>query len=140
MTKIKATGADGIYIGGVSTNNGGQLVKDKVPIVGNNDTVKLLVSDGFVLSSLFDEAGADNVNGVFGTAPTQPPEKLTGEGKKFINDFGGRGRQAARGLHGLRRRSRAGAARRDQPLGRQPVRHPREDVRDRPARLGRRRR
>ena len=25
MTKIKASGADGIYIGGVSTNNGGQL-------------------------------------------------------------------------------------------------------------------
>ena len=30
MTKIKASGADGIYIGGVSANNGGQLVKDKV--------------------------------------------------------------------------------------------------------------
>jgi len=87
MTKIKATGADGIYIGGVSANNGGQLVKDKVSTVGDNNAVKLLVSDGFVLSSLFDEAGADNVNGAYGTAPTTPPDKLTGAGKTFFADF-----------------------------------------------------
>jgi branched-chain amino acid transport system substrate-binding protein len=87
MTKIKATGADGIYLGGVSTNNGGQLVKDKVAGVGDNEAVKLLVSDGFVLSSLFDEAGADNVAGAYGTAPTQPPDKLTGAGADFIADF-----------------------------------------------------
>jgi branched-chain amino acid transport system substrate-binding protein len=92
MTKIKATGADGIYIGGISTNNGGQLVKDKVAGVGDNDAVKLLVSDGFVLSSLFDEAGADNVAGAYGSAPTQPPDKLTGAGADFITEF-----QAAEG-------------------------------------------
>jgi branched-chain amino acid transport system substrate-binding protein len=87
MTKIKATGADGIYIGGVSTNNGGQLIKDKVAVLGDNEKVKVLVSDGFVLSSLFDEAGADNVNGAYGTAPTQPPDKLTGAGAEFISAF-----------------------------------------------------
>ena len=87
MTKIKASGADGIYIGGVSANNGGQLVKDKAQIVGDNDAVKLVVSDGFVLSSLFEEAGKANVEGAYGTAPTQPPAKLTGKGKKFITDF-----------------------------------------------------
>ena len=87
MTKIKASGADGIYIGGVSTNNGGQLMKDKVAIVGDNDKVKVMVSDGFVLSSLFDEAGADNVNGAVGTAPTQPPENLSGAGAKFVSDL-----------------------------------------------------
>jgi len=87
MTQIKSKGADGIYIGGISTNNGGQLVKDKATIVGNNTKVKLLVSDGFVLSSLFDEAGKANVEGAYGTAPTTPPEKLTGSGKKFVDDF-----------------------------------------------------
>jgi branched-chain amino acid transport system substrate-binding protein len=87
MTKIKATGADAIYIGGISTNNGGQLVKDKVSIVGDNEAVKLLVSDGFVLSSLFDEAGADNLNGAYGTAPTQPPSELTGAGADFLAQF-----------------------------------------------------
>ena len=87
MTKIKATGADGIYIGGISTNNGGQLVKDKVAGVGDNETVKLVVSDGYVLSSLFDEAGRDNVEGAYGTAPTLPPEKLTGGGKELVDAF-----------------------------------------------------
>lgn len=87
MTKIKATGADGIYIGGISTNNGGQLMKDKVAVVGDNEAVKVLVSDGFVLSSLFEEAGADNVNGAFGTAPTQPPENLSGAGAQFVEDL-----------------------------------------------------
>jgi len=87
MTKIKATGADGIYIGGVSTNNGGQLMKDKVAVVGDNDAVKVMVSDGFVLSSLFEEAGADNVNGAIGTAPTQPPSNLSGAGAKFVTDL-----------------------------------------------------
>lgn len=87
MTKIKASGADGIYIGGISTNNGGQLVKDKVAIVGDNEAVKLLVSDGFVITSLFEEAGEGNLEGAFGTAPTTPPENLTGEGKQFADDL-----------------------------------------------------
>jgi branched-chain amino acid transport system substrate-binding protein len=87
MTKIKATGADGIYIGGVSPNNGGQLVKDKVSILGDNEQVKLLVSDGFVLDSLFDDAGAENVNGAYGTAPTLPASQLTGAGAEFRDGF-----------------------------------------------------
>ena len=88
MTKIKASGADGIYIGGISTNNGGQLLKDKFAIVGDNKKVPVIVSDGFVLSSLFDEAGKDKVEGVYGTAPTLPLEKLGPKGKQFIKDFG----------------------------------------------------
>jgi branched-chain amino acid transport system substrate-binding protein len=87
MTKIKASGADGIFIGGISTNNGGQLVKDKVSVVGDNDAVKLMVSDGFVLSTLFEEAGPENVNGAFGSAPTKPPEQVTGAGKEFFDEF-----------------------------------------------------
>ena len=87
MTQVKATGADGIFIGGVSTNNGGQLVKDKVSIVGDNEKVKLMVADGFVLSTLFEEAGPDNVNGAFGSAPTKPPEQITGAGKDFFDAF-----------------------------------------------------
>jgi branched-chain amino acid transport system substrate-binding protein len=87
MTKIKATGADGIYIGGISTNNGGQLVKDKVSTVGDNETVPMVVTDGFVLSSLFEEAGPDILEGAWGTAPTFPPDQLTGAGKEFFDAF-----------------------------------------------------
>jgi branched-chain amino acid transport system substrate-binding protein len=83
MTKVKSTGADGIFIGGISCFNGGQLVKDKVAVVGDNDAVKTIVSDGFVQASLFDEAGADNVEGIYGSAPTLNPEDLPGAGKEF---------------------------------------------------------
>jgi branched-chain amino acid transport system substrate-binding protein len=83
MTKIKASGADGIFIGGISCFNGGQLVKDKVAVVGDNKTVQTVVSDGFVQASLFDEAGADKVEGIYGSAPTLNPDDLPGAGKEF---------------------------------------------------------
>ena len=138
MTKIKASGADGIYIGGVSTNNGGQLVKDKNAVVGNNDAVRMLVSDGFVLSSLFDEAGAENVNGSYGTAPTTPPEKLSGFGKtSSTTSRPPRAASRSRSTPSTRRRG-AGAPRRDQPLRRKPLGRAREALRDRPARHRRR--
>jgi hypothetical protein len=62
-------------------------MKDKVAVVGDNEEVKVMVSDGFVLSSLFEEAGAENVNGAIGTAPTQPPENLSGAGAQFVSDL-----------------------------------------------------
>jgi branched-chain amino acid transport system substrate-binding protein len=86
MSKIKASGATCIYIGGVSSNNGGQLIKDKVSVVGSNEQVKVLATDGFVLSSLFDESGG-TAEGIWGTAPTKPVDKLTGEGKALVEEF-----------------------------------------------------
>ena len=83
MTKIKSTGADGIFIGGISCFNGGQLVKDKVAVVGDNEAVPTIASDGFVQVSLFDEAGAENVEGMYGSAPTLNPDDLPGAGKAF---------------------------------------------------------
>ena len=47
FTNIKATGADCLYIGGIYDNNGGQLIKDKVKVLGDNETVKTMVPDGF---------------------------------------------------------------------------------------------
>jgi branched-chain amino acid transport system substrate-binding protein len=83
MTKVKASGADGMFIGGISCFNGGQLIKDKVAVVGDNEAVKTVVSDGFVQVSLFDEAGEDNAEGLYGSAPTLNPEDLPGAGKEF---------------------------------------------------------
>jgi branched-chain amino acid transport system substrate-binding protein len=87
MTQVKATGADGIYIGGIACFNGGQVIKDKVSVVGDNDKVKLLVSDGFVLDSLFDEAGADTLAGTYGSAPVLNPDDLSGAGKTFLDAY-----------------------------------------------------
>ena len=40
--KIKAAGADCVFLGGIYDNNGGQLVKDKVAVLGDNTKVKLI--------------------------------------------------------------------------------------------------
>jgi branched-chain amino acid transport system substrate-binding protein len=45
--KIKGLGADCVYIGGIFDNNGGQLIKDKVAVLGDNTAVKLMGPDGF---------------------------------------------------------------------------------------------
>jgi branched-chain amino acid transport system substrate-binding protein len=87
MTKIKASGADGIYIGGIADFNGGQLIKDKVAVVGSNEDVKVLASDGFVLQSLFEEAGQANAEGVYGTAPVLNPEDLGEGGTAFLEAY-----------------------------------------------------
>lgn len=45
--KIKAGNPDCIYLGGIFDNNGGQLIKDKVAVLGDNQAVKLMGPDGF---------------------------------------------------------------------------------------------
>jgi branched-chain amino acid transport system substrate-binding protein len=44
---IKSMNPDCIYLGGIYDNNGGQLVKDKVSVLGDNTKVKFLAPDGF---------------------------------------------------------------------------------------------
>jgi len=87
MTQIRSTGADGIYIGGVEPNNGGQLMRDKVAVLGDNEQVKVIATDGFVTTSWFDTAGAETVEGAYGTAPTRPADQLTAGGQEFLEGF-----------------------------------------------------
>ena len=47
FTKIKALSPDMVYFGGIFDNNGGQLTKDKVKVLGDNTVVKLMAPDGF---------------------------------------------------------------------------------------------
>ena len=47
FTKIKATKPDMVYVGGIFDLNGGQLVKDKVKYLGDNNKVKFMMPDGF---------------------------------------------------------------------------------------------
>jgi branched-chain amino acid transport system substrate-binding protein len=44
---IKTMSPDCIYVGGIYDNNGGQLVKDKFSVLGDNTKVKFLAPDGF---------------------------------------------------------------------------------------------
>ncbi|MBI1377179.1 MAG: ABC transporter substrate-binding protein [Frankiales bacterium] len=45
--KIKSQSPDCIYLGGIFDNNGGQLIKDKVSVLGDNTKVAMMGPDGF---------------------------------------------------------------------------------------------
>jgi branched-chain amino acid transport system substrate-binding protein len=80
-TKIKQSGADWIYLGGLICENGAKLISDlKAGVPG----AKLMAPDGF---SDFTANGASAV-GMYITVAGVPPEKLTGTGATFIKDFG----------------------------------------------------
>jgi branched-chain amino acid transport system substrate-binding protein len=87
MQRVKESGADGIYVGGIADFNGDQVLKDKVAVLGDNEAVKVLVSDGFVVDTLFEEAGARATEGVYGTTPTLDPEQITGAGREFLDAY-----------------------------------------------------
>jgi branched-chain amino acid transport system substrate-binding protein len=85
-TKIKQTGADGVFLGGLICENGGKLIKDLRAGLGSS--VKLLSPDGFTpISAVVQGAGAAS-EGMTVSVAGEPNEKLGSVGKKFVKDFG----------------------------------------------------
>ena len=68
--------------------NGAQLLRDKVAVLGSNARVKVVVTDGFVYRSLVGEAGRSTVEGIVGTSPSSPSDRLTGAAGRFVDAFG----------------------------------------------------
>jgi branched-chain amino acid transport system substrate-binding protein len=88
MQQIGATHPDAIMVGGLVCENGGQLIKDKVSVLGpNTGKVKLLLPDGFTTQSTIDEAGAANAEGLYASVAGVPPDQLKGAGATFVSDF-----------------------------------------------------
>jgi branched-chain amino acid transport system substrate-binding protein len=88
MRRIGGTDADAIFLGGLVDENGAQVIKDKVSVLGaNTGEVKLLAPDGFTQQSTIDESGVDNARGMFMSVAGVPVAKLTGDGKTFITEF-----------------------------------------------------
>ena len=86
-TKIKQSGADAVFLGGLICENGGKLVKDLR--AGLSQSVKIMAPDGFTpISAVVDGAGAPNANGMSVSVAGQPNENLPAAGKKFVKDFG----------------------------------------------------
>jgi branched-chain amino acid transport system substrate-binding protein len=84
-TKIKQSGADAVFLGGLVCENGGKLVKDLRSVLGNNVTI--LSPDGFTpISAVVDGAGNAS-EGQYVSVAGQPNEKLGPTGKKFVADF-----------------------------------------------------
>jgi branched-chain amino acid transport system substrate-binding protein len=88
MNKIKGTGADAVFLGGLIDENGAQVIKDKVAVLGPNDgDVKLYAPDGFTTQATIDEAGKKNAAGMYASVAGVPPDQLTGSGAEFIEGF-----------------------------------------------------
>jgi branched-chain amino acid transport system substrate-binding protein len=84
-TRIKQTGADSVFLGGLVCENGGKLIKDLRSVLGDN--VQLLAPDGFTpISAVVDGAG-DAAEGIYVSVAGQPNEALGPTGKKFVKDF-----------------------------------------------------
>jgi branched-chain amino acid transport system substrate-binding protein len=86
-SKIKTTGADGVFLGGIVCNNGGKLLKDLRAGLGSG--VTFIGPDGWTpISATIQEGGAAS-DGMYVTQPGIPTEQLKGAGKKFADTFGG---------------------------------------------------
>jgi branched-chain amino acid transport system substrate-binding protein len=85
--KIKQSGADAVFLGGLICENGGKLIKDLR--AGLGATVKILTPDGFTpISSVVSGAGAPAAEGVYVSVAGLPNEQLGATGKAFVKDFG----------------------------------------------------
>jgi branched-chain amino acid transport system substrate-binding protein len=90
FTKIKNQNPDAIFIGGLIDENSGQLINDKVQVLGaNNGKVKLMLPDGFTTDAIFDrsEGGTPNAAGAFFSVAGVGIDQYKGAALKFINGF-----------------------------------------------------
>ncbi len=85
-TRIKQSGADAVFLGGLVCENGGKLIKDLVNVLGKNIT--LLAPDGFTPISAVVEGAGQSAEGMYVSVAGQPNEKLPAAGKSFVKDFG----------------------------------------------------
>jgi len=85
MQKIKSSGADAVFLGGLIDENGAQVIKDKVAVLGPNDgAVKLLAPDGFTQQSTIDESGTA-AKGMFMSIAGVPIDTFKGAALEFID-------------------------------------------------------
>jgi branched-chain amino acid transport system substrate-binding protein len=90
FTKIKALKPEMVYFAGIFDNNGGQLTKDKVKVLGDNTKVKLMAPDGFTGYPEFNEL--PEAEGAYLTFAGLSTDLLlannpNGAGAKFVADY-----------------------------------------------------
>jgi branched-chain amino acid transport system substrate-binding protein len=78
---------DAILLAGLTEENGAQLIKDKVAVLGpNSGPIKLLAPDGFAQQSTIDLAGPAS-RGMFVSVPGLVPQDLPGPGKQLVAEL-----------------------------------------------------
>jgi branched-chain amino acid transport system substrate-binding protein len=84
--KVKQSGADVAYLGGLECENGSKLIKDLRGALGKS--FPLIAPDGFSsFSDVWKNSGGAAL-GMYISVAGQPNEKLGPAGKKFVKDFG----------------------------------------------------
>ena len=103
-----------MFFGGIYDNNGGQLVKDKVAVLGDNSGVKLIAPDGFTgYPDFLKLPEAEGAYLTFAGLSTGPLKEAGGAPAKFIADFKAKyGADPRSPLRPLRRAGPAGHPRR----------------------------
>ncbi|MGZ4128278.1 MAG: branched-chain amino acid ABC transporter substrate-binding protein [Actinomycetota bacterium] len=81
-TRIKASGAQAVFLGGIVCNNGAKLMQD---IKAVDPKIQLQMPDGF--SGGISSNGAV-ANGAYISVAGEPPKALTGAGAAFVKSFG----------------------------------------------------
>jgi branched-chain amino acid transport system substrate-binding protein len=84
MNIVGATAPDAVLLAGLTEQNGAQLIKDKVSVLGPNNQIKLLAPDGFAQQSTIDLAGNAS-KGMFVSLPGLVPQDLTGPGRQLVD-------------------------------------------------------
>ncbi|HKS44872.1 MAG TPA: branched-chain amino acid ABC transporter substrate-binding protein [Amycolatopsis sp.] len=88
FTSIKASNPDCVYLGGIFDNNGGQLVKDKVKVLGDNNAVKMLAPDGFTgYPDLDNLPEAQGTYLTFAGLSTEQLRQAGGAGGKLLDAY-----------------------------------------------------
>jgi branched-chain amino acid transport system substrate-binding protein len=94
FTRVKNTNPDAVFIGGLVDENSGQVINDKVSILGPNapdpsSGVMLMLPDGYTTDAIFQrsEGGTPNAKGAFFTVAGVGIDKYKGAALKFINGF-----------------------------------------------------
>ncbi|HET9153032.1 MAG TPA: branched-chain amino acid ABC transporter substrate-binding protein [Solirubrobacterales bacterium] len=86
MRAVAKTSPDAVLLAGLTEENGGRLIKDKVAVLGANGKVKLLAPDGFAQQSTIELAGRAS-RGMYASVPGEVPQSLTGPGKKLVGEL-----------------------------------------------------
>jgi branched-chain amino acid transport system substrate-binding protein len=82
--KVKASGADAFFFGGITASNGVQLYKD---VWAANPGIKLFGPDGVAETSFTSKLPADAEKNTYITVGTIDPKDYPPEGQKFFADF-----------------------------------------------------
>ena len=78
--KIQGSGADAVFLGGLIDENGAQVIKDKVAVLGPNDGAVKLFAPGRVHDPADDRRSADRVEGHVHVRRRPADRRLQGQG------------------------------------------------------------